>query len=71
MYIVINSWFGLYTALSIKFHAHYTEQPSPSPPKFVLTMNCKIFEKFQKMASYLCGDEKVLSKYAVFEKIGS
>ena len=62
MYIVIKSWVGLYTALSIKFcghppkqqvprsiHTHSTAQPSPSPPKFVLTINRKIFETSKKL----------------------
>ena len=60
MYIVINSWVRLYTALSIKFcghppkrqvprsfPTHYTAQPSPS--KFVLTINRKIFKNSKKL----------------------
>ena len=56
MYIVINSWLD-YTQLSVssfavicpsdKFNAHSTAQPSPSPPKFFITINPKIFKNLK------------------------
>ena len=59
MYIVIkNSWVRLYTALSIKICGHpakrqvsrsFHGKTLPSPPKFVLTINPKIFKNLKNL----------------------
>ena len=51
MYIVINSWASTQFSVSSFAVVHPSDNPPPrqTPPKFVSTLNCKIFENLKKL----------------------